>query len=435
VRRVAAAALVAAAVIAGGCGGGGGEKTTSTATAPPPATTTAPPTAPAGPERTGVGLTIGLTEPNASLIRVAGDGPQPPPELQPWRDRVTALRPQLYRMAIDWAGLQPDPTRPAKLDIPADGCLRGRPPCGAFAGIRDTFAAVASQQRAHHDFKVVVVFYGVPDWAAAPPSGCERPGIQPRSRPINEAGLEGYRALIRQVAALAREQGADVRWWSPWNEPNGAFFISPQRATCSTSSPPVSTTVYTRLFRAMRNELADLPGDQQLVLGDLAGVAQGSPRGAGSGEFVRALPDDVICGADVIAQHDYANLPGQQRRPGDPVAAVKQALAAHPCADHTPMWITETGVGGLHAGDDRQTGPQALRRQCVYLNRKLRQWYADPRIEAAFQYTFREDTAFPVGLADAGLTRTYPTYDLLKAWSTRAHPDDPPPALPDRCQG
>jgi hypothetical protein len=432
--------MVVLVLVAVGRGGGGDDKTTSTDTAtatasvPPAATTPTTPTTPATPEKTGIGLTIGLSESNASLIRAAGDGPQPPPEMQPWRDRVTALRPQLYRMAIDWASMQPDPSQPAKLDIPADGCLRGKPPCGAFAGIRDTFAAVASQQRAHHDFKVVVVFYGVPDWAAEPPSGCERPGIQPRSRPINDAGLKGFHVLIRQVAALAREQGAQVRWWSPWNEPNGAFFISPQRAECSRSSPPVSTTVYARLFRAMRAELADVPGDQQLVLGDLAGVAQGSPRGVGSGEFIRQLPDDVICNADIIAQHDYADLPGQQRRPGDPIAVVKQALADHPCAAHTPMWITETGVGGLHAGDDRRTGPQALRRQCVYLNRKLRQWYEDPRIEAAFQYTFREDTAFPVGLADAGLTRTYPTYDLLKAWSTRAHPDDPPPALPDRCQ-
>ncbi|MCW2995444.1 MAG: hypothetical protein JWQ18_2939, partial [Conexibacter sp.] len=59
-------------------------------------------------------------------------------------------------------------------------------------------------------------------------------------------------------------------------------------------------------------------------------------------------------------------------------------------------------------------------------------WAADPRVDAAFQYTFREDTAYPVGLADAGLTRLYPTYDLWAAWGARA-PSDPAPALPQSC--
>jgi hypothetical protein len=53
-------------------------------------------------------------------------------------------------------------------------------------------------------------------------------------------------------------------------------------------------------------------------------------------------------------------------------------------------------------------------------------------VDAAFQYTFREDSAYPVGLADAGLTRTYPTYDLWAAWGARA-PSDPAPALPPSC--
>ena len=61
----------------------------------------------------------------------------------------------------------------------------------------------------------------------------------------------------------------------------------------------------------------------------------------------------------------------------------------------------------------------ALRAQCRAQERLLRRWAADPRVDAAFQYTFREDTAYPVGLADAGLTRAYPTYDLWAAWGAR----------------
>ena len=74
----------------------------------------------------------------------------------------------------------------------------------------------------------------------------------------------------------------------------------------------------------------------------------------------------------------------------------------------------------------------SLRAQCRAQDAALRRWADDPRVDAAFQYTFREDTAYPVGLADAALTRAYPTYDLWAAWGAR-EPSDPPPALPQAC--
>src|SRR4029079_15155211 len=81
------------------------------------------------------------------------------------------------------------------------------------------------------------------------------------------------------------------------------------------------------------------------------------------------------------------------------------------CAKDKPIWITETGVGGPDVGGDRTGGPAPLRRACRALAAALRRWDVDPRVAAAFQYTFRDDPAFPVGLADAGLTRTWPAYD------------------------
>src|SRR5438874_2001021 len=118
VAALAAASLVAAVA---GCGGGG-DKTTSTATpaaAPPPATTTATTPAPAQqPAGLAPGLAIGLTENNASLVRAPGSGPAVP-AFEPWRKRITALRPALYRLPVDWAGLQPDPSKPANLALPA----------------------------------------------------------------------------------------------------------------------------------------------------------------------------------------------------------------------------------------------------------------------------------------------------------------------------
>jgi hypothetical protein len=64
----------------------------------------------------------------------------------------------------------------------------------------------------------------------------------------------------------------------------------------------------------------------------------------------------------------------------------------------------------------------------------LERWYADPRVDAAFQYTVREAPQFPVGLIDPTLTRRYPAYDLFRAWGGGRRPNAPPPRLPARCR-
>ncbi|HEV7752994.1 MAG TPA: hypothetical protein VGO71_15720 [Baekduia sp.] len=395
---------------------------------------TAPQRAPAPPRP--IVLATGLSEANPELLFAAASARDLAPGFAAWRDRLVALRPRYLRVPIYWSQLQPDPAQPARLDQPADGCLRGIPPCGASNGLRDQLAAIASLQRTEGlrgGPEVEVVIAGVPAWAANPPSGCERSDAGPSSRPINAIGLTAYRALITQFAALAREQGARVRWWSPWNEPNHPAFISPQRATCSSGSASLAPAVYAQLVRAARDTLNEVPGDQQLVLGEMAGTTTPSPRRSTIQEMVAALPDDVVCSTRTWSQHDYAQVTPDPGKP-DPVAALEQALDARACTRGAHVWVTETGVGGDPPGRDRPTGDAALRAQCRAQDGLLRQWAQDPRVDVAFQYTFREDTAYPVGLADAALTRTYPTYELWKAWGGTRSPSAPPPPLPATCE-
>jgi hypothetical protein len=324
------------------------------------------------------------------------------------------------------------PDVPADLERPNDGCLRGLPPCGAYAGIREELQAIASEQHARNGLpQVLVVIYGIPAWAARPPSGCERSDAAPRSRPITDAGLAAYQALLKGLVALGQSTGVALQWWSPWNEPNHPAFISPQRAACSARAPSRAAAVYAQLVRAARTALDAAPGEQQLVLGEMAGITQATPRTSSVAEVVRALPDDVACASRTWAQHDYAEL---RRDPGDgdPVKALEAALDARACTRGAHIWVTETGAGGDDPGGPRPTDDAALRAGCRAQAALLDRWAADPRVDVAFQYTFREDTAYPVGLADAGLTRLYPTYDLWKAWGARA-PSAPPPALPLSC--
>jgi hypothetical protein len=430
-RRLARALplLLLLAAVAAGCGDVGSGQASRTQER------TAAQRAPAPPRP--VVLATGLSEANAQLLWDATTHPDVAPELAPWRDRVQALRPRYVRVPIYWSQLQPDPARPVALDQPADGCLRGLPPCGAFSGLREQLAAIASLQRSS-DLRggpeVLAVVAGVPAWAANPASGCERSDAGPSSRPINAAGLAAYRALIVQFAALAQAEGVRLRFWSPWNEPNHPAFISPQRATCSASSPSLAPAVYAALVRAARDALDAVPGDQQLVLGEMAGTTTPSPRRSTVQELVAALPDDVACASRTWSQHDYAQVTPDPGKP-DPITTLEAALDARECTRGAHVWVTETGAGGPDPGGERPTDAASLRAGCRAQDGLLRRWAQDPRVDVAFQYTFREDTAYPVGLADARLTRTYPTYDLWRAWGGARDPTAPPPALPPACDG
>ena len=104
------------------------------------------------------------------------------------------------------------------------------------------------------------------------------------------------------------------------------------------------------------------------------------------------------------------------------------------CSRRHRVWITETGVGGSRPGGPRPTDPTSLRAQCRGMEDRLARWHRDPRVQAVFQYSFREDDLFPVGLVDPPLTRLYEPYDVWAAWARRRGPDDPPPALPGACR-
>jgi hypothetical protein len=69
----------------------------------------------------------------------------------------------------------------------------------------------------------------------------------------------------------------------------------------------------------------------------------------------------------------------------------------------------------------------------VALASELLRWSRDPRVGAVFQYTFREDPAFPVGLIGAELSHLYPTYRLWLAWSRSRAAGQPPPAPAAGC--
>lgn len=266
---------------------------------------------------------------------------------------------------------------------------------------------------------MVLDLFGVPAWAARPPGGCEQGDTHAFSRPLSAAGLAGYRALIRSLLALGAREGVALDWFSPWNEPNDAVFLSPQRQDCTIASPTLAPTVYAQLARAMADELHAAGGSRHILLGELNAFQEPSPHRTSIAEFVAGLGQEVICLSTVWSVHAYARrdkaIPELEA-----VAELEAALDRRgPCGQRARIWVTEAGAGAPHPGRQRIPGLAEESDGCVALARQLEGWVADPRVQAVFQYSFREDPAFPVGLLSADLSHVYPAYNLWREY-TRA---------------
>ena len=135
------------------------------------------------------------------------------------------------------------------------------------------------------------------------------------------------------------------------------------------------------------------------------------------GEFIAALPDDVVCDAPVFGVHDYAGN-------GDPVG---------PVFDCPGSGVTARPHPGDLDHRDRRQGAALLSREdaCRAVHRSLVRYYRDPRVTAAFQYTLREDDLFPTGLVSTDLERALPALGEWQAWGAR--PDPATPAPPETC--
>ena len=333
------------------------------------------------------------------------------------------MHPALYRLVVYWPSIQPKAGAPADLDQLNGGCVRDKGPCAGYLGVRDQLRALAARQSQGEGWEGFVVITGTPEWAARPPSGCERPKIGPTNRMPRTDALPAYRRLVRDILKAAKKEGATLRYWAPWNEPNHPYSSSPQRAApCGAAQPSISAPPYIEVARTLKQALEKAPGDQGYVLGEVAVMVRRLPITTTVNEFLDALPPKLMCGARAWTQHTY--IGGE-----DVVDDVDRRLKRKGCGD-MPIWMTETGAGAPRTATARTGGKAAELRGCRSVHRVLERWYRDPRITAAIQYTLREDDVFPTGLVTTDLTRAYPALKEWQQWGLRARkrPEDPPPA-------
>jgi hypothetical protein len=375
-------------------------------------------------ETRGKRIAVGISEQNPNFVSPSPDIPQP---FARWRDALGKLHPALMRLVVYWPSIQPSAGAPADLGAINGGCLRDKTPCAAFLGVRDQLRALAARQK-EGGWEGFVVITGTPEWAARPASGCERRRIGPTNRMPRTDALPAYRKLVGDILRVARQEGATLRYWAPWNEPNHPYSSSPQRAApCGAAQPSVSAGPYVEVAAALEAALRKAPGDQRYVLGEVAVMVRRLSITTTVNEFLDALPAKLVCGARAWTQHTY--IGGE-----DVLDDVDARLKRKGCGD-MPIWMTETGAGAPRTASARTGGRAAELRGCRAVDRILKTWYRDPRITAAVQYTLREDDVFPTGLVTTDLSRAYPALKEWQQWGLRARerPEDPPPPAP-RCR-
>ena len=210
--------------------------------------------------------------------------------------------------------------------------MRDVQPVRGFDGVRASSRRWPRRRRpARGRCEVLVVISGTPSGLAAPAVGL-RAGAAPsraRARRAPTAAMAVYGKLITRLFDLAaRDRASSSATGRPWNEPNHPYFISPaaRRAAGPARRRRRSSRTSSWLASVMQASSTNEPGEQELVLGELAGLLR--PQAglhARCQEFIAALPRDLVCGAPIFSQHGYVGGP-------DPVDEVADALAKHGCA-------------------------------------------------------------------------------------------------------
>ena len=176
------------------------------------------------------------------------------------------------------------------------------------------------------------------------------------------------------------------------------------------------------MARTLKLALDAAPGDQELVLGELAGLDERKPKTTSVSEFVSAIPNDLACGSPIWTQHGYVG--GR-----DPVDDLLRALERKGC-ERPAIWITETGVGAPRSGEERgdvaRRARARLRAPAPPAEPLVPRQTGDRRLPVHVPrgrpVPHRPDHDRPL--------EAYPALGEWRAWGgvERPNPTDPPPA-------
>jgi hypothetical protein len=208
----------------------------------------------------------------------------------------------------------------------------------------------------------------------------------------------------RFMRAVIRRYGADVDYWSIWNEPNHPDFLQPQY---SSHHNPLSPKIYRQLFWAADRAFRAVGDDDDRIL-----AGETAPRGTGSVVAPLTFLRGALCldshyhkrsgcsrlPADGWAHHAYSTAAGPFFDPsghndvtigvlGRLNTALARAGRAHAVRSGLGIYLTEFGV---------ESKPDPLRgvsftAQAEYRSISERMAYRNGRVRAFSQYLMRDD--------------------------------------------
>ena len=205
------------------------------------------------------------------------------------------------------------PLVPSPSFDPADPSSPGYDWSATDAAVRDLSS---------HGLQVLLNLTGAPTWAEGPaaPAGTQ-PGTW-RPDPTQFASFATAAALrydgrfpdpLQPGAFLPR-----VRYWQPWNEPNLAYYLSPQWTRVRGGWAPASPVIYRQLLNAFYRAVKRVSSSNFVVT---AGTAPyGDPPGG------QRMPPVAFDRALFCLRDDARPDPGQLSRPAAPRCAVAPPL-------------------------------------------------------------------------------------------------------------
>ena len=170
-----------------------------------------------------------------------------PSRMGAWRDELARISPSCYRLVVDVEQGPAEPRRARRT-----WRCRTTAACATSSRARrtpalhDQLRALAARQRAAG--RRWSSSPGRRSGRRVPPSGC--PG-EPRAAGRAPRDMRGLpRAGRPACSTLGRAEGAELRYLTPWNEPNHPYFLAPQRKACDALAPVARRRARTRGWRA-----------------------------------------------------------------------------------------------------------------------------------------------------------------------------------------
>ena len=240
-------------------------------------------------ETRGKRVAVGISEQNPNFVSPSPDIPQP---FARWRDALGedapgALPPRRL-LALDPAERRTRPPTSTRSTAAACATSRRAPATSACA----TSSRALAARQTEGGWEGFVVITGTPEWAARPPSGCERRRTGPTNRMPRTDALRAYERLVarhrsRRPARRAPRCATGRRGTSPTTR------TPPRRSAPRRAARPSRASRPGRTWRSptrSRRALRKAPGDQRYVLGEVAVMVRRLSITTTVNEFLDALP-------------------------------------------------------------------------------------------------------------------------------------------------